>query len=138
MRKTYEFLRGIINKVKLDEAEKRDEDRSLGKRCMGASLWASYHYEFLLTAVSKKTRLPNDVLREALGGLKFADIAYTTAKQGYLLRYPENARHKHYTEEHPCDHVAHGHVEEIAADALQEFEDWAPYRERANKSPFPQ
>jgi hypothetical protein len=138
MRKTYDFVRGILGKLKLAEPHCIAEDRSLSKRCSESSLWVTYHYEFLLATVARKNRLPNDVLREALEGLKFSDIAYTCAKQGYLLRYPEKALHKFYAAERPSDHAEHGSTEEIAADALRTFDDWAPYRERANKPPLSQ
>jgi hypothetical protein len=138
MRKTYELVRDIRSKLQLTESQSVAEDRSLSKRSSEASLWVTYHYEFLLAAVAKKNQLPSDVLREALEGLKFADIAYTCAKQAYLLRYPEKALHKYYAAEHPCDHAEHGSTEEIAADSLKTFDEWAPYRERANKPPLPQ
>jgi hypothetical protein len=138
MRKTFDLVRSIMNKSELDEKEKFAEDRSLSKRCSDSALWFSYHYEIILAAVSKRHRLPNDILRQTLDGLKFADIAYTAAKQGYLLRYPEKARHKYYANEHPCDHVGRGNIEQIAEDSIKNFDDWAPYRERANKPPLPQ
>jgi hypothetical protein len=95
MRKTNDFVRAIVSKLALSGQEKVREDRSLSKRCSEASIWAFYHYEFLLAAVAKRKQLPSGVLREALEGLKFFDIAYTCAKQAYLLRFPEKALNKH-------------------------------------------
>jgi hypothetical protein len=135
IRKTYELIKGIIAKLKLPEhaSEKMTEDRSLSKRCWSAALWVNYHYEVVLMAVAKKSPMPGDVLIEVLRGLKFSDIAYSCAKQAYLLRYPDKVPHKYYKNEHPCDHTGRGSVEEIASDAIEMYDDWAPYRERVNK-----
>src|SRR5258708_18277504 len=91
-----------------------------------------YHYECMLALARNRVEVSAGVLTELLSSLAIADVAYTAAKTGHLLRYPERQLHK-LPMGQPSEYEAKGSIEVIASDSLHEFAEWAPFRDKANK-----
>lgn len=131
-RKTFELVFAIVTK-EIDS----EVDRAAARQCTHATLWVGYHYECMLALARKHIAVSNEVLQELLSSLAVADVAYTAARQGYQLRYPEKQLHK-FQAGKPSEHKSHGDAEKIASDSLEEYEAWGPARDRANKQTIPQ
>jgi hypothetical protein len=130
LRKVYRIIPAIGSRP--ISANQVHTDLEFLRQYIPAILFAGFHHGCLLAAMHKKRKLTPSILREVLCGFQFVEHAYVVAMQAHDLRFPEKILHPLAVAARSISHETKGDVTEIAKDAIEEFEAWRPYRERAN------